>query len=915
MAFRPRTSAGRLLRASAGGTVKGECVPRAAGRAKGRTGSAEPGRVPAAAAVLPVHENLALYRRLLELATDWYWEHDTELTFSWTARQRPPGAGSAGGGCGPAWQPGGLMPRQGDWDDYRALIAGHEPFRDFDLVHRGPDGSVEHLSISGEPMFAASGEFLGYCGVGRDLTEQRRGEELRRIEHEVTRCLAEVGTADEALQSALHTMCSSEGWVCGEYWAVNETAQVLAFRGYWDGFGAAAGPEIRRLFEDARGILFPPGVGLAGRVWQSREPMWIADVSNDERLLRKDLARRAGLHGAFLFPTFAAGTVTGVFAFWSQAIRQPDPRTMEAVAAIGSQVGQFMCRKDAEQVLRESEARFRALTELSSDWYWEQDATDRFIRMEGRNADQVAHCLGRRPREVGFRVDAAWQEAHGRVVAARAPFRDLIITGSVGGDTRSLSVSGAPTFDAAGGFTGYRGVARDITERKLAEERISYLAMHDGLTGLPNRVMFSQILAREIESARRYDRKFTVLFIDLDRFKTINDTLGHEAGDQLLCEVSARLQQSLRSSDVVARLGGDEFVVLLEETPSEADASAAARKILTTVIRPIMIRGQECRVTASIGISMYPADAQDEPSLMKSADMAMYMAKEAGKNNFQRYSGEIRSLALEKMAIETQLRRALESNEFSLQYQAKLTLSTHTISGVEALLRWNNPTLGSISPAQFIPIAEETGLIVPIGKWVLRTACQQNMAWQAQGLPPVCMAVNLSPRQFSDPSLVADLQAVLADTGLPPHLLELEITESMVMRDTARTLELLLQIKTLGVSLAIDDFGTGYSSLAQLRRFPIDTLKVDRSFIREITKNGEDEAITEAIITMGKTLSLTVVAEGVETPEQMALLQAKSCDQMQGFHFSKPISPQQFAELLRSHLRPGTRAVVLKTEG
>ena len=914
MAFRSRTSAGRPPRASAV-TAKGECIPRVAGGSEPRPRVAEPARGlagPAVAAV-PAHENLARCRRLLELATDWYWEHDTELNFRWTARRQPV-AGDAAMAGELSWNPSSLAPRQGNWDGYRALIAGQEPFRDFDLLHRGADGSVMHLAISGEPLFAACGEFLGYCGIGRDLTEQRRGEELGRMEHEVTRCLAEVGTADEALHSALQTMCSSEGWVCGEYWAVDEKARVLSFRGYWDGLGQAVGPDIRRLFEDARDIVFPPGVGLAGRVWQSRAPLWIADVSRDDRLLRKDLVRAAGLHGTFLFPTFAAGEVTGVFAFWSQAVRQPDPRTMEAVAAIGSQVGQFMRRKEAEQVLRESEARFRALTELSSDWYWEQDAVGRFIRLEGRYAEQVAHCLGRRPGEVGFDIEPAWDEPHRRVVAARAPFRDLVMTGPVGGEMRSLSVSGAPTFDAAGVYTGYRGVARDITERKRAEERISYLAMHDGLTGLPNRVMFSQILAREIDAARRYDRKFAVLFIDLDRFKTINDTLGHEAGDQLLCAVSARLQQSLRSSDVVARLGGDEFVVLLQETPSEADANAAARKILSAVIRPMMIGGQECRVTTSIGISMYPADAQDEPSLMKSADMAMYMAKEAGKNNFQRYSGETRSQALEKMAIETQLRRALECDEFSLQYQAKLTLSTNAISGVEALLRWNNPQLGSISPAQFIPIAEETGLIVPIGKWVLRTACAQSMAWQAQGLPPVCMAVNLSPRQFSDPALVPDLQAVLADTGLPPQLLELEITESMVMRDTARTLQLLQEIKKLGVSLAIDDFGTGYSSLAQLRRFPIDTLKVDRSFIREITNNDEDKAITEAIITMGKTLSLTVVAEGVETPEQMALLRAKSCDQMQGYHFSRPVSPQQFADLLRSHLRL-PRPVALSLEG
>jgi EAL domain-containing protein (putative c-di-GMP-specific phosphodiesterase class I) len=310
---------------------------------------------------------------------------------------------------------------------------------------------------------------------------------------------------------------------------------------------------------------------------------------------------------------------------------------------------------------------------------------------------------------------------------------------------------------------------------------------------------------------------------------------------------------------------------------------------------------------------MYPADAEDEQSLMKNADIAMYVAKESGKNNFQRYTRESRSRAIEKMAIETNLRRALERGELSLHYQAKLDLASNGISGVEALLRWNSPELGNVSPASFIPIAEETGMIVAIGKWVLRTACLQSLAWQRDGLAPVCIAVNLSVRQLSDTHLVSDLAELLRETGLDPKLLQLELTEGMVMRDIERTLVLLRDIKALGISLAIDDFGTGYSSLAQLRRFPIDTLKVDRSFIRDIANNAEDKAITEAIIAMAKTLSLTVVAEGVETQEQMAMLRDKACDQMQGYYFSKPVTPDQFAELLRQH-QPASIGAVTPVE-
>jgi diguanylate cyclase (GGDEF)-like protein len=393
-----------------------------------------------------------------------------------------------------------------------------------------------------------------------------------------------------------------------------------------------------------------------------------------------------------------------------------------------------------------------------------------------------------------------------------------------------------------------------------------------------------------------------VLFIDLDRFKIINDTLGHDAGDQLLQEIAVRLKQSLRAVDVVGRLGGDEFVILIEEVSDSNQVATVARKILTSVIKPITLMGQESRITASIGISMYPKDAQDEQSLMKNADIAMYLAKEEGKNNYQFYSKDIQSKSLEHLAIETQLRFALERNELFLHYQAKVDFKTNAITGVEALLRWQNPYLGSITPTQFIPVAEETGLIVPIGRWVLKTACAQNVAWQKQGLPPVCMAVNLSLRQLTDDSLLDDIRTALYDSGMAPNLLELEITESMVMHNPARIISILAKIKSMGVRLAIDDFGTGYSSLAQIKHFPVDTLKVDRSFIRNIPQDAEDKAITEAIIAMGKTLSLTVVAEGVETEEQMNFLKEHSCDEMQGFYFSKPVMPEQFADLLREHV-------------
>jgi EAL domain-containing protein (putative c-di-GMP-specific phosphodiesterase class I) len=338
-----------------------------------------------------------------------------------------------------------------------------------------------------------------------------------------------------------------------------------------------------------------------------------------------------------------------------------------------------------------------------------------------------------------------------------------------------------------------------------------------------------------------------------------------------------------------------------------SDLELVANNILATTYKPIVLHGEECRVTASIGISLYPRDGKDEQTLMKLADMAMYYAKEEGKNNFQFYSEDIQLQTAGRLAIETNLRLALERNELSLHYQAKVNFKTGIITGVEALLRWQNPILGSVTPTQLIPVAEETGIIVSIGKWVLRAACAQNVAWQKQGLPPVCMAVNLSLRQLTDANLVHDIKAALDDSGMAPNLLELEITESMMMSNPTKMMDVLVKIKNMGVRLAIDDFGTGYSSLAQLKHFPIDTLKIDRSFIRNVPENAEDKAITRAIIAMGETLGLTVVAEGVETIEQLNYLKDQSCDEMQGFYFSRPVVPEQFAELLQE--QAGTRSI------
>jgi len=435
--------------------------------------------------------------------------------------------------------------------------------------------------------------------------------------------------------------------------------------------------------------------------------------------------------------------------------------------------------------------------------------------------------------------------------------------------------------------------------RREAEARIKYLATHDALTALPNRIMFSELLSHAIGGARRARHSLALLFIDLDRFKVINDSLGHHAGDSLLVTVAGRLKQAVRASDVVARLGGDEFVVLLADGADERAARNVACKLLGALADPIPLEGEECRVTASIGISLFPEDGEDESALMKNADIAMYAAKDEGKNTFQFFSAARQSRSVGSLALEGQLRGALDRGEFFLHYQPRKDLRTGRITGVEALLRWRNPALGLVPPADFIPLAEETGLIVPIGQFVLCEACSQAAAWLSEGLAPLQMAVNLSTRQLGDPELPAQISAILTGTGLAPGQLELEITESMVMERPERTVALLNRIRDMGVRLAIDDFGTGYSSLAQLRRLPIDALKIDRSFVRNLPDDDGDKAIAEAIIAMARKLRLTVIAEGVETQAQKEFLRAQDCDEIQGYHVQRPALPEVIGKLLR----------------
>jgi diguanylate cyclase (GGDEF)-like protein/PAS domain S-box-containing protein len=458
----------------------------------------------------------------------------------------------------------------------------------------------------------------------------------------------------------------------------------------------------------------------------------------------------------------------------------------------------------------------------------------------------------------------------------------------------------APIHDRQGHATGAVIVFRDVSAARAMALQMTHSAQHDFLTGLPNRMLLSDRVSQAITMAPRHMKKVAVLFLDLDGFKHVNDSLGHPFGDKLLQSIAKRLVDCVRASDTVSRQGGDEFVVLLSEMEQSEDAAITARRMLQAVAEAHPIDQHDLHITTSIGVSVYPDDGTDAETLIKNADTAMYQAKENGRQSYQFFKPAMNVRAVERQSIEENLRRAVERQEFSLHYQPKISLRTGEITGAEALLRWTHPIRGPISPAQFIPVAEDSGLILPIGNWVLREACKQARTWIDAGLPLTTMAVNISAMEFRNEDFLEGIFTALKDTGLEPRSLELELTESVLMKRAESTESILKTLRASGIQLAVDDFGTGYSSLSYLRKFPIDALKIDQSFVRQITTTPGETSIVTAIISMGRSLKLRIVAEGVETPEELAFLQALHCDEAQGYLFSRPVASGQFAKLLKA---------------
>jgi len=1144
--------------------------------------NSEDGAHPSFDAVAALRQGEARFRSLCELSSVWYWEQDQNFRFTSHSGGAPEHAAlrpDADHGK-TRWELPVFGVSDAQWKAHRATLQAHRSFRDFTYQRRDDQGQVRHVCISGDPVFDEQGRFRGYRGIGRDITASERADQLLRLEHAVARCLADADDASPALHALIRAVCETENWEHGAYWRADDAAGVMRLGEAWH----ISGDDLEQYTRGARDVVVARGVGLVGIVWQSGEPLWVKDFGRDPRVLQKSLPRQISMRGMFVFPVKSDGRTIGAFAFFSRAVREPDERLLAAARVIGSQVGQFLHRKHREEALRESEARFRSLCELSSDWYWEQDADLRFTMMSGgflnKGNFRVANALGLRRWELPVERDDTDWAAHQATLEAHLPFTDFEYRiRTEGGSMRHYSVRGEPLFDDKGQFRGYRGVANDVSkrkqhdeelrrfraamdmsadaillvdrasmrhidvnttardmlgysrqellalgpqdltpftreqyerkydaliagssaathlqttlrrkdgsllpvevarrailsgdgwiivaiardisarlaaeqtirrhamqqsliaafgqkalanvdldellnevadvagsglgvefskllqlapdgrslvlragvgwkegwvgrsiaevdagtcsdrvpaigeplivedyesegtpapsqmlmqhgirssvgvpvhgvsgpygvlgaystepgrftqesvnfmqslantlatalDRKSAEQRLSYLAQFDTLTGLANRSLFFDRFAQTLKQAQRNEWRVGVLFIDLDRFKVVNDMLGHATGDQLLIEVAARLQKCVRAADALGRLGGDEFAIVLSELRRPDDAALVAQKVVAALSQPFTLEGQEIYLSASLGIGVYPSDGSDADTLLRNADTAMYRAKERGRNGYQFYLPEMNELALERLQLQTQLRGALERREFVLHYQPKACLASGRISGFEALLRWQHPERGLVPPQQFIGILEETGLILPVGEWVVRTVCEQLAEWQAAGVTPRPVAINLSARQIQQRNLDATIAAILADTGIDAGLLELELTESMLMSDAEEAVRMLNTLRRYGVRLSIDDFGTGYSSLAYLKRFPLDALKIDRAFIRDVTTDPDDASIALAIISLAHSLKLKVIAEGVETEAQLEFLKAHGCDEVQGYYFARPL--------------------------
>ncbi|MDO8651938.1 MAG: EAL domain-containing protein [Undibacterium sp.] len=627
-----------------------------------------------------------------------------------------------------------------------------------------------------------------------------------------------------------------------------------------------------------------------------------------------DIALQQGLHSCWSLPIRTAfNVVLGTIDVYHHARHSPTEDEQALIMDASDLIALAIDKKHMEQSLEESEERYRAVVTNLTEGIMVLGSKGQILTCNP-SAERIlkitdASTVGRRHRyfkriisEDGSQIKIG-EDPASTVFRTGTPIFNLSIGLELHDHTIAwLLVNVLPINQVSNSATTAVLISfTDTTEVRETQRQLHYIASHDALTGLPNRHQLSQRLTLALANAQYQKKKVAVLFLDLDRFKNVNDTAGHAAGDTLLCDVATRLNSCIRTTDMLVRLGGDEFVIVAEDFDNALHLKDLAERVLARMREPFMIDSNEYHLGSSIGISIFPHDASDGPTLLRCADSAMYLAKESGRNNYQFFTTELNVRAQHRYALEKNLRRALTEQEFLVYYQPKVCLKTSRIVGAEALIRWQMPDLGLIPPNEFIPISEEIGLILPIGRWVLEQSCRQAKIWREKFSPDLVISVNISPKQFQDPSLLQFIQQVLSNIGLPGQALQLEITEGLLMGEAELLLPVFNAIKKLGVSISLDDFGTGFSSLSYLQRFPIDNLKIDRSFIRDIPQNQDSVVLTRAIIAMANALGMSVTAEGVEKADQMFFLTDSGCQEMQGFYFSKPLPVSDFENLLTSH--------------
>jgi diguanylate cyclase (GGDEF)-like protein/PAS domain S-box-containing protein len=806
-------------------------------------------------------------------------------------------------------------------ENIRTLVQGEASSLEIDHRVVWEDGFVRHVHMQCEAEFH-DGRAARIIGSTQDVTaqvrreiEQQRTHRALRMLSAVTRAGREATTEAALFQRVCEIVVGTGGysfaWIAGKEHGPEKRAAALA--------GAGDPAMFARV---SAGIVTwdenqPSGQGTVGRALRSGLPCIVRDVQTDPLFTSwREFALEMKFNACASFPLLVDGKIEGALVInaTDDSFGEAECDLLEDLAGdIGHTLATLRAeagRNEAEAALRRNEALLGRAEALAHVGSWEWDMHAQALQW----SEETYRILGFEPYEVEPKTGLAMERTHPDDRAALKARLDDVVSGEAlsaeldyrillpNGDIRWVHVKVEMEYHDTGPLR-MTGVLQDISERRAYETRLAEVASHDNLTGLPNRNLLNDRLGQALAHAHRNDGLVAVGFVDLDRFKVINDTLGHDAGDELLKEIARRLSGCLRGCDTVARQGGDEFVVVLTDLARAEDASIVAQKLLDALSPPMTLNGREIVPGASLGFAIFPQDGDNLQALLMAADKAMYSAKHAGRGQYRFYDPEMNRAAADWLEVGAELHHALERDEFELHYQPKVNLRTGAITGVEALIRWRSPDLGLVPPNKFIPILEETGLILEVGEWVIARACRQARLWQEQGLPPLRIAVNLSPRQFQQRDLAKRIRSLIDQPDFLPEYLELEITESMVMQNVERAIAMLEELRQLGVHIAIDDFGTGYSSLAVLKRFPVDCLKVDRSFVRDIPGDADDMAITRAVILLAHSMGLSVVAEGVETEAQRSFLVECGCDEMQGFLFSKPLPPAELAERVFSHLQ------------